>query len=137
MTTHRKTTFGIAIALTATLILTTAPLARAATSAGSSDTAGSAGSPTVATQTIDGITFPASFPAGALNSLKVSNVSNAGAIPLAAQGRQQPRNTTNITTDLYVPGKIAGTDGQPPLAHCRNLANGGRQCVTPAPSGGW
>ncbi|MCA8448979.1 hypothetical protein [Burkholderia vietnamiensis] len=121
-TTHRLT--GIAIA---SLVLLTAPLANA-----------EPGTTSVPTQQIDGVTFPASFPAGALNALKVPNAASA---PLASQGttakHRAPRNTTNITTDLYVPGAIAGENGEPPLAHCRNLAGGGRQCVTPAPAGGW
>lgn len=120
ITTHRFTRIVMAA-----LVLTSTSLAHASTSTGSGS---------VPTQTIDGITFPASFPAGALNSLKVSN---AGAIPLAADARPVPRNTTSITPDLYVPGKIKGVNGEPPLAHCRNLANGNRQCVTPAPEGGW
>ena len=120
-TTPRWT--GLAIA---SLVLLTAPRAFAETA------------PSVPTQQIDGVTFPASFPAGVLKAIKDPTAASA---PQAAQGstakRRAPRNTTNITTDLYVPGKIQGENGEPPLAHCRNLAGGGRQCVTPAPAGGW
>ncbi|HDR9280100.1 TPA: hypothetical protein QDB45_001622 [Burkholderia vietnamiensis] len=119
-----KRTTGSALAIAALVLLT-------AHAANATSTTGTASVPT---QQIDGVTFPASFPAGALNQLRVTNV---GAIPEASQGRPRPRNTTSITTDLYVPGAIKGVDGQPPLAHCRNMANGQRQCVTPAPAGGW
>lgn len=112
-------------AVFAALVLLTAPLAHA------SPTAGEAVGP-VATQQIDGVTFPADFPRASLNTLKVSTPSS---FPIG--GDQAPRNTTAITNDLYVPGKIQGVNGEPPLAHCRNMANGQRQCVTPAPAGGW
>ncbi|WP_109482900.1 hypothetical protein [Paraburkholderia sp. C35] len=88
--------------------------------------------PAVATQTIDGVTFPAA----SLNTLKVSTPASLS-VDADRAVRPIPRNTTNITTDLYVPGKISGVNGEPPLAHCRNLVGGGRQCVTPAPEGGW
>lgn len=137
MRTERFTTrtTGSALAIAA-LVLLTAPLAHA--EPGTTGT----GTSSVPTQQIDGVTFPASFPAGALNQLKVSNVGTvgnvgAGAVPEAGHRRARPRNTTNITTDLYVPGKVKGENGEPPLAHCRSMAGGGRQCVTPAPAGGW
>ena len=122
---------GISVVF-ATLVLLTAPLAHA------SPATGEAVGP-VATQQIDGVTFPADFPRASLNTLKVSTpssfpIGDDQALPLQ---RAAPRNTTAITTDLYVPGKIQGVNGEPPLAHCRNLANGQRQCVTPAPAGGW
>lgn len=126
-TNQHFTGFTLTLALT---VLLAAPAAQATPINGNTGTGGAS----VPMQTIDGVTFPASFPAASLNSLRVSNVS---AIPVAEQQRPAPRNTTNITTDLYVPGKIQGVNGDPPLAHCRNLANGQRQCVTPAPAGGW
>ncbi|ELA00834.1 MULTISPECIES: hypothetical protein [Burkholderiaceae] len=50
----------------------------------------------------------------------------------------QPINTTNIGPELYVP-KVRSRNGQPPLAHCRQInqeVNGHmvsrRQCITPA-----
>lgn len=52
--------------------------------------------------------------------------------------QQQPINTTNISPELYVP-KVRSRNGQPPLAHCRQInqeVNGHmvsrRQCITPA-----
>ena len=101
-------------------------------------TASQANAESVPTQQIDGVTFPSSFPAGVLNALKVPNASTASLAEQATPSkRRAPRNTTDITTDLYVPGKVKGENGEPPLAHCRNLAGGGRQCVTPPPAGGW
>lgn len=51
---------------------------------------------------------------------------------------EQPINTTNISPELYVP-KVRSRNGQPPLAHCRQInqdVNGHmvsrRQCITPA-----
>ncbi|WP_186083158.1 hypothetical protein [Burkholderia gladioli] len=52
--------------------------------------------------------------------------------------QQQSINTTNISPELYVP-KVRSRNGQPPLAHCRQInqeVNGHmvsrRQCITPA-----
>ncbi|NTX44855.1 hypothetical protein HT749_15720 [Burkholderia cepacia] len=52
--------------------------------------------------------------------------------------QQQLINTTNISPELYVP-KVRWRNGQPPLAHCRQMnqeVNGHmvsrRQCITPA-----
>lgn len=124
ITTHHRLT-GLAIGI-ASLVVLTAHQANAETVR------------SVPTQQIDGVTFPSSFPAGALNALKVPNASTASLAEHATpRTRRAPRNTTDITTDLYVPGKVKGENGEPPLAHCRNLAGGGRQCVTPAPAGGW
>ncbi|WP_186197672.1 hypothetical protein [Burkholderia gladioli] len=63
------------------------------------------------------------------------------ALGLAARtssGAEQPINTTNISPELYVP-KVRSRNGQPPLAHCRQInqeVNGHmvsrRQCITPA-----
>ncbi|MCA8162053.1 hypothetical protein [Burkholderia cepacia] len=51
---------------------------------------------------------------------------------------EQPINTTDVSPELYVP-KVRSRNGQPPLAHCRQInqeVNGHvvsrRQCITPA-----
>ncbi|WP_416268315.1 hypothetical protein SD235_11755 [Burkholderia cepacia] len=51
---------------------------------------------------------------------------------------EQSINTTDISPELYVP-KVRSRNGQPPLAHCRQIneeVNGHmvsrRQCITPA-----
>ena len=130
---HRFTRSGRSTGISvvfAAMVLLTAPLAHASPTAG--ETVGP-----VATQKIDGVTFPADFPRASLNTLKVSTPSSFPIGDDQAMQRATPRNTTAITNDLYVPGKIHGVNGEPPLAHCRNMANGQRQCVTPAPAGGW
>lgn len=155
MRSRSSTTAGMALLTSAALVLLAPPAYAASAFGGTSTTgttanttsgsastspnatvSGSQTGPAVATQTIDGVTFPASFPAASLNTLKVSTPASLG-VDADRAVRPIPRNTTNITTDLYVPGKIRGVNGEPPLAHCRNLVGGGRQCVTPAPEGGW
>ena len=65
-----------------------------------------------------------------------------GLLASTASLAAQDVNTTNVSPDLYVP-KARSTNGQPPLAHCRQInqeVNGHmvsrRQCITPATTDG-
>ncbi len=61
-----------------------------------------------------------------------------GLMASTSSSAEQPINTTDISPELYVP-KVRSRNGQPPLAHCRQIneeVNGHmvsrRQCITPA-----
>lgn len=61
-----------------------------------------------------------------------------GLMASTSSSAEQSINTTDISPELYVP-KVRSRNGQPPLAHCRQIneeVNGHmvsrRQCITPA-----